>query len=44
MTTPNYYDYLPDGTITEDDLWDAIAEAHNLDGDDIMDGDLADWL
>ena len=42
---PTYMDYLPeDGKFTEDDLWDAIAEANGLDASEIMDGDLAEWL
>ncbi len=41
---PNYYDYLPEGSYTEDDLWDAIAEAAGLDASEIADGDLAEWL
>jgi hypothetical protein len=28
----------------ERDVWEAIAEAHGLDYDDIADGDLAEWL
>lgn len=40
-----YMDYLPeDGKFSEDDLWDAIAEANGLDASEIMDGDLAEWL
>ena len=41
---PNYYDHLPEGDFTEDDLWEAIAEAAGLDASEIMDGDLAEWL
>jgi hypothetical protein len=42
---PTYYDYLPeDGNFTEEDLWEAIAEANGLDVDEIMDGDLVEWL
>lgn len=45
MSKPTYMDYLPeDGKFTEDDLWDAIAEANGLDASEIMDGDLAEWL
>lgn len=41
----SYMDYLPeDGNFTEDDLWEAIAEANGLDVDEIMDGDLVEWL
>lgn len=42
---PAYYDLLPeDGKFTEDDLWEAIAEANGMDASEIMDGDLAEWL
>lgn len=42
---PNYYDYLPkDGKFTEEDLWDAIAESLGVDPNEIMDGDLVDFL
>lgn len=41
----NYFQYLPeDGDFTEDDLWEAIAEANGLDVSEIMDGDLVDYL
>ena len=41
----NYLDYLPeDGLFTEQDLWDAIAEANGVEYADIADGDLAEWL
>ena len=40
-----YMALLPaDGRFTEDDLWDAIAEANGMDASEIMDGDLAEWL
>jgi len=32
------------GTFSEDDLWDAIAEANGLEYSEVADGDLADWL
>jgi len=41
---PNYYDYLPEGNFTEDDLWEAIAEAAGVDASEISDGDLVEWL
>ena len=42
---PSYFDYLPeDGNFTEEELWEAIADANGLDVDDIMDGDLVDYL
>jgi hypothetical protein len=41
----NYFDYLPeDGILTEDALWEAIAEAKGLDVYEIMDGDLVEYL
>jgi transketolase N-terminal domain/subunit len=41
----SFYDYLPeDGNFTEDDLWEAIAEANDMDVSEIMDGDLVDWI
>jgi hypothetical protein len=42
--TGTFYDYLPEGDFTEEDLWSAIAEQHGLDPSEIMDGDLAEWL
>lgn len=42
---PSYFDYLPeDGNFTEDELWQAIADAENVDVSEIMDGDLIDYL
>ena len=42
---PSYMDFLPeDGNFTEDDLWEAIAEANGVDYSEIADGDLAEWL
>lgn len=41
----SYIDLLPeDGNFTEDDLWEAIAEANGMDYSEIADGDLAEWL
>lgn len=41
----SYVEFLPeDGNFTEDDLWEAIAEANGLDVSEIMDGDLVEWL
>jgi hypothetical protein len=34
----------PNGDFNEQDLWDAIAEVHNVDVNEIMDGDLTEWL
>lgn len=39
-----YMGLLPDGDFTEDDLWEAIAEANGLDVSEIADGDLVEWL
>jgi len=45
MKNPSYYDYLPeDGNFTEEDLWEAIAEANGVDYSEIADGDLVDYL
>ena len=42
--TGTFYDYLPEGNFTEEDLWSAIAEQHGVDVSEIMDGDLVEWL
>lgn len=43
--TASYMELLPeDGKFTEDDLWEAIADANGMDVSEIMDGDLAEWL
>jgi hypothetical protein len=34
----------PDAPITEDSLWQAIADAEGLDYNEIADGDLVEWL
>lgn len=40
-----YLDYLPaDGNFSEEELWEAIAEANGVDVSEIMDGDLVDYL
>lgn len=45
MSKPTYFDYLPeDGNFTEEELWEAIAEANGVDYDKIADGDLVEWL
>ena len=33
-----------DGRVTEDDVWEAIAEANGLDYSEIADGDIVDWV
>jgi hypothetical protein len=37
-------EWFPDGDFTEDDLWDAIAEADDHQLDYYADGDLTEWL
>jgi len=36
--------WYPDGNFTEEDLWDAIAEANDVDVNEIMDQDLIDFI
>lgn len=43
----NYWDILKEWGIenpTEEDVWEAIAEANGKDYSEIADGDLTDWL
>jgi hypothetical protein len=41
----SYLDYLPeDGKFSEEELWEAIAESKGIDLNEIMDGDLAEWV
>jgi transketolase N-terminal domain/subunit len=41
----SYIDYLPaDGNFSEGELWEAIAEANGIDVNEIMDGDLVDFI
>lgn len=41
----SYFEYLPvDGKFTEEELWEAIAEANGIDVNEIMDGDLVEYL
>lgn len=41
----HYLDFLPEeGGFTEEDLWEAIAEANDVDYSEIADGDLVEWL
>jgi hypothetical protein len=41
----SYLDYLPeDGNFTEEELWEAIAEANGVDVSEIADGDLVDFI
>ena len=40
-----YFVYLPeDRNFTEEELWEAIAEARGVDVSEIMDGDLVDYI
>ena len=40
-----FWDYLPeDEPLTEESVWQAIADAEGLDYSEIADGDLVDWL
>lgn len=42
---PSYVEFLPeDGNFTEEELWEAIAEANGVDFSEIADGDLTEWL
>lgn len=36
--------WFPKGNYTEDDVWDAIAEADGYQQDYYADGDIAEWL
>lgn len=41
----SYMDFLPaDGNFDEDDLWQAIADARDVDVSEIADGDLGEFL
>lgn len=41
----SYIDYLPEnGRFTEAELWEAIAESRGVDVNEIMDGDLVEYL
>lgn len=48
MAKKTYWEVLEEwgltGSYTEDDLWEAIAEASGVDYSDIADGDLTEWL
>lgn len=35
---------FPDGNFTEQDLWEAIAEANGLEVNEISDGDLLEYI
>ena len=37
-------EWFPDGDFTEDDLWEAIAEADGYEQEYYADGDLTEWL
>lgn len=36
--------WYPDGNFTEEDLWDAIAEVNDVSVNEIMDGDLLEYI
>jgi len=41
----SYMDSLPaDGNFTEEELWEAIAESLGVEANEIMDGDLHEYL
>lgn len=41
----SFWDYLPeDVPLTEELVWQAIADAEGVDYSEIADGDLVDWL
>ena len=41
----SYLDFLPEsGGLSEENLWQAIADANDLDYSEIADGDLLDWI
>jgi hypothetical protein len=37
-------EWKPDGSFTEEDLWDAIAEAEGVDVSEISDRDLTEFI
>ena len=37
-------EWYPEGNYSEEDLWEAIAENEGLEVNEIMDGDLTDYL
>ena len=45
---PNLYstlaEWYPDGNYTEQDLWEAIAYVNDVSMEEIMDGDLVEYL
>jgi len=41
----SYLDYLPeDGKFSEEELWEAIADSLGVDVNEIMDGDLVEYI
>jgi len=41
----SYLDYLPeDGKFSEEELWEAIADSLGVDVNEIMDGDLVEFI
>jgi len=39
-----WHDHHGDGPLTEESVWQAIADANGLDYEDIADGDITEWL
>ena len=37
-------EWHPDGSFSEDDLWEAIAESHGVDVSEISDRDLTEFI
>ena len=37
-------EWYPDGNYSEQDLWEAIAEVNEVEVNEIMDGDLTEYL
>ena len=46
----DWYDFLPEDVqegqapLTEEDFWQAVADANDLDYSEIADGDVSEWL
>lgn len=48
MNSKNWEDFIdwdrPGFVLTEEDFWQAIADANDLDYSEVADGDIAEWL
>jgi hypothetical protein len=50
MSKTTWWDYLPEDVLegqaplTEDDFWQAVADANGLDVSEIADGDVIEWM